>query len=140
MPVPLPDSLTTAAGEDEQFRFAELDRLLESAPSEPLRLVTHSGHEVQLPASAVPLLHELVHQLARGRAVRLVPMEKLLTTQQAAEFLGISRPYLVRLLKRGEIPYTTVGSHHRVRLEDVLAYRRLRTTAREASLRELTRL
>lgn len=78
-------------------------------------------------------------ELAEGGAVQIAGFRQELTPRQAAELLGVSRPYVVRLLKEGAIPSHRVGSHHRVYLEDVLAYRRERDAARREGLDELSK-
>lgn len=78
--------------------------------------------------------------LARGHTVQVMAIDEEITTQQAAEVLGVSRPYLIRLLERGEIPYQKVGSHRRVRLAEVLAYKQRRDAERRRALQELTRM
>lgn len=104
------------------------------------KLVGPNGSEVEIPASAFAALQALVHDMARGRTVTLIPHDKELTSKEAADILGVSRPFLIRLLDRGEIPYHRVGTHRRLRVEDVLAYREQRAARRREKLRELTRL
>ncbi len=92
------------------------------------------GHEVELPRSVALMLSELVRELADGNAVTVVPTEAELTTQQAADLLNLSRPYLVRLLEANEIASSKVGTHRRVLLGDVLEYKTRRDEHREAAL------
>lgn len=77
--------------------------------------------------------------LASGEGITVVPQGMTMTTQQAADFLGISRPTLVRLLEAGEIPFEQPGRHRRVRLEDLIAYQSTSRAERRDALRELRR-
>jgi excisionase family DNA binding protein len=104
------------------------------------RLVGPDGTEVEIPASAFAALQAVVHDMAQGLTITLIPHDKELTTKEAADILNISRPFLIRLLDRGELPYHRVGTHRRLRVEDVLAYRGQRAEKRREKLRELTRL
>ena len=89
-----------------------------------LRVDTAKQKEtIELPAGAVKLLVEILEDMASGRAVAIVPQNAELTTQQAADFLSVSRPFLVQLLEEKNIPFRKVGSHRRVRFEDVLRYK-----------------
>jgi excisionase family DNA binding protein len=87
--------------------------------------VRDAGDEetIELPAGAVKLLVEILEDMASGRAVTIVPQNAELTTQQAADFLNVSRPFLVQLLEEQKLPYRKVGTHRRVRFEDVFLYK-----------------
>jgi excisionase family DNA binding protein len=104
------------------------------------RLVGPNGEMLGIPASAFHALQLLVEAMARGQTITLVPHGEELTTQQAADLLRVSRPHLVKLLEEGEIPFHRVGTHRRIRIEDVLAYRNQSSKERRAKLDELTRL
>ncbi|MEV6275885.1 excisionase family DNA-binding protein [Nocardia sp. NPDC051832] len=98
------------------------------------------GEVVTLPAEVFEGLRLVALALSEGKAVTVAPLHTTLTTQEAAELLGMSRPTLVKLLDAGEIPFTRPGRHRRVRLADVLAFREYRRAERAAGLSELTRI
>lgn len=105
-----------------------------------LELVDDGSREIRsvvLTPRVAALLRQILDVLARGESVAIVPRHKMLTTQQAADLLNVSRPFLVRLLERGEIPFEYVGRHRRIRAEDLLAYMRHRDEERSRVLDEL---
>ncbi|MFN0107183.1 MAG: excisionase family DNA-binding protein [Bryobacteraceae bacterium] len=103
------------------------------------KLMGPKGEKATLPAPLYSLLQDIVNALADGRSLVVVPEEKQLTTQRAGELLGMSRPYIVRLLDAGEMPYLLVGKHRRISLRDVLAYAKRRAEARKAALDKMAR-
>jgi excisionase family DNA binding protein len=107
-----------------------------------LRLVEHDGQSeaVTIPTAAFRLLVAVLAEMASGNAVRLIPHQAELTTQEAAEILNISRPYVVRLLDEGRMPFHRVGTHRRVLFKDVMAYKEQHRRARKSSLDRLTAL
>ncbi len=113
--------------EDVELARASGQRLAPLARrARPLTLrVRDAGKEetIELPAAAVKLLQAILEDMASGRAVTIVPQNTELTTQQAADFLDVSRPFLVGLLERKKLPFRLVGTHRRVRFEDVLRFK-----------------
>ena len=92
---------------------------------------------ITLPPGLSEQLMELLRHVADGNAVMLLPVHQILTTQQAADILNVSRPFLITLLERAEIDYTLVGRHRRIRAEDVFAYRRQHDQKRAKALSKL---
>jgi excisionase family DNA binding protein len=96
------------------------------------------GDQIELPAEVYRALQQVVDAMRSGLAVSVVPVGKTLTTQQAAELLGASRPHVVKLIEQGVLPHERVGTHRRVLLQDVLQYRAARREAQYAALAELS--
>lgn len=102
-------------------------------------LIAADGSRIELPDELYEVLHAVVTALAEGLAITVAPTHTVLTTSEAADLLGVSRPTLVRLLEAGEIPYERPGRHRRVRLDDVLAYQQRAQRARAAGLDTMVR-
>lgn len=115
----------------------ELERIL-SVKGSQAKLVGANGEKIAIPEPIYQVLLQVVHAMASGKAISIIPQQQELTTQQAAELLNVSRPYLIKLLEQGEIPHIKVGSHRRVRFDDLIKYKEHRDTKRQEGLKELT--
>jgi excisionase family DNA binding protein len=98
------------------------------------------GEEVSLPALVVDLFNGILSELARGNAVTLMPIHAELTTQEAADLLNVSRPFLVKQLENGTIPFHMVGTHRRVLAADVLKHRNQQRRRSVEALDEISRI
>ncbi len=97
-------------------------------------LVAANGERLELPDAMYDALRQVAGALSSGMGVSVAPLSAMLTTQEAADYLGISRPTLVRILERGEIPMEKPGRHRFVRLKDLVDYQERARAARRASL------
>lgn len=127
------------ASDAEAVAIRELDLTLAKIPEGEACIIGPNGERIAVPASVHRLLATMLHELARGNAVTIAPVHAELTTQQAADLLNVSRPFLVNLLESGAMPFHRVGTHRRVRLQDVMAYRRARSEERRTALAEMAR-
>jgi excisionase family DNA binding protein len=129
---PEPIALPTA----ESPQVCELERLL--AAGTPM-IVGVSGERVRLPETVYEVLRKVVQMMAEGQAVSLIPESQAVTTQRAAEILGMSRPFFVKLLETGVMAFHRVGNQRRVMMRDVLDFAKKRDEERQASLDRLSR-
>ena len=97
----------------------------------------HARETVEIPPSVAALLLEILEDVAAGSAVAVLRRDAELTTQQAADYLNVSRPFLVGLLEAGEVPFRKVGTHRRVQFEDLRRYKHAMDAARRGALDEL---
>jgi len=84
--------------------------------------IDDSKKVLEIPKKALILLFTILDNMADGKSITLLPSDAEISTQQAADILNVSRPHVVSLLNKGEIPYTKVGTHRRIQLNDILAY------------------
>lgn len=130
-------SVQLTAHKKETPSIKQLERILEAEGSQP-RLIGSGGEEILLPESVYNALRQVIHAMASGQAITIIPQEREMTTQEAADFLNVSRPYLIKLLEQGEIPYNMVGSHRRICSQDILAYKQKRSNQQRKRLSEFT--
>jgi|SRR5215204_4325844 excisionase family DNA binding protein len=114
----------------------ELDAVLAKSEGEA-KLVAPSGEIRELPHSVYKVLKRVIHDMAQGIPVTVLPVHSELTTQEAADILNVSRPFLIGLLRKDEIPYRMVGTHRRIRLDDLLVYKARRDAERRQLLDEI---
>jgi excisionase family DNA binding protein len=95
---------------------------------------------LEVPPATLRLLSQILALMARQQTFVLYPESSELTTKQAAEVLGVSRPFLIRVLEAGEIPYRKIGRHRRVLMKDVLSYKQTTQVKREAAMDELVKI
>lgn len=125
------------APETESDEIQELYKLFlsEKAPA----LVGPNRESIPLPESIYSILRQVLGYLRQGKGVSVIPVMQELTTQQAANLLGVSRPFLIEILNRGEIPFHKTGTHRRIYRKDVMDYQGRRDMGRKRILAEIAR-
>lgn len=107
---------------------------------EPVEIRLDQDEVIEVPRAALDLMIRVLGKMAAGQGVTVVPMHAELTTQQAADLLNVSRPYLIKLLEAGDIDFRKVGTHRRVMADSLYAFKRKDALARRDATDELTRL
>jgi excisionase family DNA binding protein len=104
-----------------------------------IKVVEASGqeHEAIIPSAAYRLLVDVLNQMAQGNSVSLVPIHAELTTQEAADLLNVSRPFLIKKIDAGELPHHKVGKHRRINFNDLMVYKEQVDRAASAALDEI---
>ena len=124
---------------DEQPSLQKIEQVL--TDDLPVSLLIGPEREIiELPRSVFQVLKQVVYHMGHGRTIFVVPEEQTLTTQEAADILDVSRPYIVKLLDQGKIPFTKVGTHRRIRVSDLMKYNQQMEAEQEKALDELTRM
>jgi excisionase family DNA binding protein len=126
--------LAISAGDQKQVQ-----ELYQKIQRSRAKLVGPDGKTQSLPVSLYEFLVKLIADLCEGQSVAIVQNDAQLTTVEAARMLGMSRQFLVKVLERGEIPHHMVGTHRRVYVRDLLAYKTRRDSKRRQTLDDLTR-
>jgi excisionase family DNA binding protein len=134
---PTPDDTQLA-----QESSRRLTRFLAAKPKKPLRVRIAPDDEpeetISIPLSAFRLLNDILTEMAKGNAIALIPVHAELTTQQAADLLNVSRPFLIEQLEKGMIPFRKVGTHRRILFQDLMAYKQTMDKNRLKALDELS--
>jgi len=119
-----------------------LTKFLAAKPKKLLRVRIEPENEpeesISIPVTAFRLLNSILTEMAKGNAVTLIPVHAELTTQQAAQILNVSRPFLIEQLEKGLIPYRKVGTHRRIMFKDLMEYKHTMDRNRLNALEELS--
>lgn len=135
------DEIKKPSKEEQQIAlesYNALDSVLKHISSKnPEIEIEETGERIKVPIQALRLLSKILHTTAQGKPISIVPLAMEVTTQSAADFLGCSRPHLVKLLEDGIIPFTTIGRHRRVKFEDLQKYKKVMRASQKKLLIEM---
>ena len=126
-----------AALESYDALAASLEQLRSENPEIEIE---ETEEKIRIPKSALKLLARILKEISLGNPISIVPIATELTTQAAAEFIGCSRPHIVKLLEEGKIPFTKVGKHRRIKYEDVALYKKKMKLKQRAKIQKLMEL
>lgn len=108
-----------------QESYPSLTSAIEQLKTDMVEIeIEETNDKLVLPVKALNLLGDILKAMSQGKPISIVPLATEVTTQSAAEILGCSRPYLVKLLEEGQIEYTKIGKHRRIKYEDVIDYKK----------------
>jgi excisionase family DNA binding protein len=138
--------MTTTMHTFKEARTHEADEALKkvaallSGSDQTLILSDKQGGKVVLPSEAIEAFSQVIDALRARKPTVFYPKQALLTTQQGADYLGVSRPYLIQLLDDGKIPYSMVGTHRKILYEDLADYRAEMKRVQHAAIAEIIRI
>jgi excisionase family DNA binding protein len=132
-----PTGAPVVPDESDSELAATASRELARAAKASISVRLDDGTDLQLPKLVTPLLIKILTEMAQGNAVTLIPLHAELTTQEAANLLNISRPFLNKILDRGQLKFHKVGTHRRIRFSDLEEYRQARKKERAAAMEAL---
>lgn len=104
---------------------------------EPEIEIEETKDQIKIPLKALKLLNQILKAMSKGQSISIIPTATELSTQKAAEILGCSRPFLVELLEEGNIPFTKVGTHRRVKMEDIIVFKQKQKKKQKQHLIEM---
>lgn len=117
----------------------KLAKLISKDATIHLKMVDKNGEILEISPLVAHMLLTMLEQTATGKAITLIPFEEEMTSQQAADFLNVSRPFFIQLLEKKQIPFHLVGTHRRIRFEDVINYKKMIDDQRRKTLDELAK-
>jgi len=121
------DHITKPTKQEQQLAMASHQQLAKALQtlkmSDPEIEIEETQEKIKVPLKALQLLAKILEVTSQGKPISIVPIATEMTTQAAADMLGCSRPHLVKLLEKGDIAYTKIGKHRRIRFEDVMEYK-----------------
>jgi excisionase family DNA binding protein len=130
-------NINSQPASNQTKEIKKLERILAQNTSLP-KLLGATGEEIVLPQPVYEILLDIVRNMSAGQEISIVPINKQLTTQEAADLINVSRPYMIKLLDNQEILHSRVGTHRRILLSDLIAYKEQRASTRQNKLREMT--
>ena len=126
--------------EDQRIAKTSVDKLRKASQKlgqsgKSIEITLQHNHEsLQLPRKALTLLSTIISNMAAGKSMAIILADAAVGTQEAADYLDVSRPYVVRLLEKGKIPFSKVGTHRRIKVSDLVAYQKKMKATRKKHL------
>jgi|ERR1700754_2583710 len=130
---------------DQRIARASVDKLRKASQKlgqsgKSVEITLEHDHEIlRLPGKAINLLSTIISNMAAGKSMAIILSDATIGTQEAADFLEVSRPHVVRLLEKGEIPFSKAGTHRRIKINDLVAYQKKMKATRRKQLSFLAR-
>ena len=125
-----------AESEEEQIKALYKTMLSHAGHAD---IVGPDGTKHSIPETVYKILLNILGKMQEGKTIALLPISEELTTRAAADYLGVSRQYLVRLLENGKIPFQKTGTHRRVYFKDIFEYKQQRDSARRQAIKDLAK-